>query len=323
VQGPRSQGTVGQIASDPLCRISGGAQDKPISPLGGNTPRIGLLAAWGRFPLLVAEALRREGYHISCIAVADHADPNLRTICQDFQWVGWGSLGGAIKFFRRCGVEHATMAGKFHKVLLYQPGTWWRHRPDWKFIKTFYRYLVTHSRDNKDDSLLGALVDAFAAAGIVFHPATDFAPELLVKQGQIAGRPPSAAQQKDIEFGWQIAKQMGALDIGQSVCVKDRAVLAVEAIEGTDACILRAGDLCRKGGFTVVKVAKPQQDMRFDVPTVGVRTLRTMVAAGARVLAIEGGRTILLDDDEFRQFAAYHRLSVVALPDTWRAEAAA
>jgi DUF1009 family protein len=281
------------------------------------------LAAWGRFPLLVAEALRRAGYHVSCVAVADHADPNLRAICQDFQWTGWGSLGGAIKFFRRCGVQHATMAGKFHKVLLYQPGTWWRHRPDWKFIKTFYHYLITHSRDNKDDTLLGALVDAFAVEGIVFHPATDFAPELLVKQGQIAGRPPSTAQEKDIDFGWHIAKQMGALDIGQSVCVKDRAVLAVEAIEGTDACILRAGELCKKGGFTVVKVAKPQQDMRFDVPTVGVRTLRTMVAAGARVLAIEGGRTILLDDDEFRQFAAYHRLSVVALPDAWRSEAAA
>ena len=116
---------------------------------------------------------------------------------------------------------------------------------------------------------------------------------------------------------------MGALDIGQSVCVKDRAVIAVEAIEGTDACILRAGELCKKGGFTVVKVAKPQQDMRFDVPTVGVRTLRTMVAAGASVLAIEGGRTILLDDDEFRQFAEYHKLSVVALADRPASAAAA
>jgi hypothetical protein len=105
--------------------------------------------------------------------------------------------------------------------------------------------------------------------------------------------------------------------------VKDRAVLAVEAIEGTDACILRAGELCKKGGFTVVKVAKPQQDMRFDVPTVGVRTLRTMVAAGARVLAIESGRTILLDDDEFRQFAAYHKLTVVALAGPSAVEVAA
>jgi DUF1009 family protein len=214
------------------------------------------------------------------------------------------------------------MAGKFHKVLLYQPRLWWRHLPDWTFLRTFYQYFITHSRDNKDDTLLGALADAFAAEGIMFHPATDFAPELLVKPGQIAGRPPSSAQQKDIEFGWEVAKLMGGLDIGQSVCVKDRAVLAVEAIEGTDACILRAGELCKKGGFTIVKVAKPQQDMRFDVPTIGVRTLRTMVSAGARVLAVEGGRTILLDDEEFRQYASYHRLTVVAL-DKWPAAEAA
>jgi DUF1009 family protein len=285
-------------------------------------PRVGLLAAWGRFPVLVAEALKRQGYHISCAAVADLADPTLASICDDFQWIGWGKLGGAVKFFRRCGVSDATMAGKFHKALLYQPKLWWRHIPDWKFVKTFYHHF-TRQRDNKDDTLLGALTDAFAAEGIVFHPATDYAPELLVKSGQITGRPPTAAQQADIEFGWDVAKQMGRLDIGQSVCVKDRAVVAVEAIEGTDACILRAGEYCKKGGFTVVKVAKPQQDMRFDVPTVGVRTLRTMVAAGAKVLAIEGGRTILLDNGEFREFAAYHKLSVIALSGRSATSAAA
>lgn len=284
---------------------------------------VGLLAAWGRYPLLVAQALRRQNYRVSCLAVVHHADPRLRELCDDFTWVGLTKLGGALRFFHRHGVRQATMAGKFHKVLMYQPQLWWQHLPDWKFIKTFYGYFLSYKRDRKDDTLLGALADAFAAEGIEFRPATDFAPELLVKPGQIAGRPPSASQQTDIQFGWDIAKQMGALDIGQSICVKDRAVLAVEAIEGTDACILRAGELCRQGGFTIVKVAKPQQDMRFDVPTVGVRTLRTMVEAGARVLAIEGGRTILLDDDEFRQFAKRHRLSVVALSSSSAAEAAA
>jgi DUF1009 family protein len=284
---------------------------------------VGLLAAWGRFPILVAEALREQDYRISCLAVVDHADPSLRGLCDDFQWVGLAKLGGAIRFFRRRGVRQATMAGKFHKLLIYEPRVWLRHLPDWKFITTFYRYLIAHDRDRKDDTLLGALADAFAAEGITFHPATDYAPELLVKPGPIAGRPPTAAQQTDIEFGWDIAREMGRLDIGQSICVKDRAVLAVEAIEGTDACIHRAGQLCPQGGFTVIKVAKPQQDMRFDVPTVGVRTLRTMVAAGARVLAIEGGRTILLDDDEFRQYAAAHKLSVVAATDRRAGVAAA
>jgi DUF1009 family protein len=285
--------------------------------------RIGLLAAWGGLPIEVARALRAQGYRISCLAVVGHANPALRELCDDFHWIGAAKLGGAIRFFRRCRVSQATMAGKFHKVLIYQPGAWWRHLPDWKFITTFYRYFITHDRDRKDDTLLGVLADAFAAEGITFHPATDYAPELLVKPGQIAGRPPTAAQRKDIEFGWSIAKQMGGLDIGQSVCVKDRAVLAVEAIEGTDACIVRAGQLCPKGGLVVVKVAKPQQDMRFDVPTVGVRTLRAMTAAGAQVLAIEGGRTILLDDEEFRRFAAQHKLSVVALDKCPAAEAAA
>jgi UDP-2,3-diacylglucosamine hydrolase len=284
---------------------------------------VGLLAAWGRFPILVAEELRRQDYRISCLAVVDHADPALLELCDDFHWVGLAKLGGAIRFFRRCGVRQATMAGKFHKVLMYQPRLWLKHLPDWRFVTTFYRYLIMHDHDRKDDTLLGVLVDAFAADGITFLPATDFAPELLVKPGQIAGRPISAAQQKDVEFGWNIAREMGRLDIGQSICVKDRAVLAVEAIEGTDACIHRAGQLCPQGGFTVIKVAKPQQDMRFDVPTVGVRTLRTMVAAGARVLAIEGGRTILLDEDVFRDFAASHKLSVVALTSGAAAETAA
>jgi DUF1009 family protein len=285
--------------------------------------RIGLLAAWGRFPIVVAEALRAQNYHVSCLAVAHHADPRLREICHEFQWVGLAKLGGAIRFFHRRGVEQATMAGKFHKVLMYQPGIWWQHLPDWQFIKTFYHYFITRRRDRKDDTLLGALADAFAAQGITFHPATDYAPQLLVKPGQIAGRPPSAAQRSDIEFGWEIAKQLGALDIGQSICVKDQAVLAVEAIEGTDACILRAGQLCRQGGFTIVKVAKPQQDMRFDVPTVGVRTLQTMAAAGAKVLAIEAGRTILLDDEDFRRVATRLKLTVVALENRPAAEAAA
>ena len=285
--------------------------------------RIGLLAAWGRLPIVVAEALKRENYKISCLAVVDHADPALRDLCDDFHWVGLAKLGGAIRFFRRTGVKQATMAGKFHKVLMYEPKIWLRHLPDWTFIKTFYRYILKRDRDRKDDTLLGALADAFAAEGITFHPATDYAPELLVKPGQVAGKPPSGSQQNDIEFGWDIAKQMGGLDIGQSICIKDRAVLAVEAIEGTDACIHRAGQLCPQGGFTVVKVAKPQQDMRFDVPTVGVRTLRTMVAAGARVLAIESGRTILLDDHEFRSYAADNKLSVVALANRRAVEAAA
>jgi hypothetical protein len=271
----------------------------------------------------VAETLKQAGHRVCCLGVRNHADPVLREICDEFHWVGAGRIGSAIRWYRRHGVAHATMAGKFHKVLLYQPWFWVHFMPDWTTLKTFWPQLVSRNRDSKDDTLLGAITDAFAQGGIVFKPATDFAPELLVKPGNVAGPPPSANQQLDIEFGWKIAKELGRLDIGQSVCVKRQAVLALEAVEGTDLCIRRAGELCRLGGFTVVKVAKPQQDMRFDVPTVGVGTLETMVEAGARVLAIQGGRTILLDDVEFRAFAQRHKLTVVAMADRADCRAAA
>jgi hypothetical protein len=185
--------------------------------------------------------------------------------------------------------------------------------PDWRSIRTFYPHFLAMHKDRRDDTLLGAIVEAFGADGITLGPATDYAPELLVKPGCLTDRRPSAAQETDIQFGWRLAKEMGRLDVGQSVAVKDRAALAVEAIEGTDACIQRAGTLCRAGGFTVVKVAKPQQDMRFDVPTIGLGTLDAMVAAGARVLAVEAGRTIMIDQAEVIAQANRHKLIVVAL----------
>ncbi len=274
---------------------------------------IGLLAGWGRYPIVVAEELRRRGHRVVCTAVRDHADPALAELCDEFHWVGMGSIGGIIRRFRQHGVERAVMAGKIHKVLFYRPGWWLRHHPDWTAARTFYRHFVTGTKDRKDDSLLLAIVQVFADSGVTFEPATDFAPQLLVASGQVAGKPLTVKQLRDVDFGWDLAKQMGGLDVGQTVCVKDQAVLAVEAIEGTDLCIRRAGELCRQGGFTVVKVAKPQQDMRFDVPTVGMKTLESLAAAGGKVLAIEADSTILLDSQEFQEAAARLKLSVVAM----------
>lgn len=279
-----------------------------------NTDRpIGLLAGWGKFPFAVAEALRDAGHRVAGIGIHDHCDPQLAELCDHFDWIGIGGIGKAIRHFRSWGVEQATMAGKVHKVLLYQPGWWLRHRPDWKTIRAFSPQFFFGSGDRRDDTLLHTVVSAFARDGITFQPATDFAPELLVKAGHVAGRRLTGKQQADIEFGWQIAKSMGGLDIGQSICIKDQTVIAVEAIEGTDLCIRRAGQLCTAGGFTVVKVAKPQQDMRFDVPTVGIKTLETMAEAGGEVLAIEADRTILLDQDEFCATATEQKIAVVAV----------
>jgi hypothetical protein len=245
--------------------------------------------------------------------VAGHADPELSRLCHDFRWIGIAKLGRAIRYFQRHRVTEAVMAGKLHKTLLFQPKLWLRCLPDFRMLRAAIPHFVTRSKDCRDDSLLGMLVREFAADGIHFKPATDFAPELLVKPGQLTRRGPSSHQWKDIRFGWTVAKELGRLDIGQSVAVMGQSVLAVEAIEGTDECIRRAGTLCRAGGFTVVKVAKPNQDMRFDVPTIGLGTLDTMVKAGGRVLAVEAGRTIVLDQAAVVEFANRNGLVIVSI----------
>ena len=277
-----------------------------------DSPRIGLIAGWGRYPIVVAEALHSLGFRIYCLGVKHHADPILMDLCDDYQPIGLAKLGKAIRYFRSNGVRHATMAGKIHKVLLFQKFYWLKHLPDLQFLLTFYPQFITRTRDRKDDTMLGTIVDAFAKFGIKIAPATDYAPNLLVGAKQICGAL-SHAQRKDCEFGWELAREMGRLDVGQSVAVKDQAVLAVEAVEGTDECIRRAGKLCPAGGFTIVKVAKPQQDMRFDVPTIGLGTLRTMVEAGAKTLVVEAEKTIILDEAEFVRFAHQNNLKIVAL----------
>ena len=284
----------------------------PPSTLPAGTHKVGLLAGWGRYPVVIAEALAHQGYEVHTFGVKGHADPQLAQLSHKFTWGGLAKLGGAIRFFRRHDVHHVTMAGKIHKFLLFQPWAWFKHLPDWRAIHAFYPHFATTKKDRRDDTLLTAVIDEFARDQITFAPATDFLPELLVNLGQLTKRGPTRHEAKDIEFGWTMAKEMGRLDIGQSVTVKGRATLAVEAIEGTDECIRRAGRLCAPG-FTVVKVAKPKQDMRFDVPTIGLGTLETMVESGASCLAVEAGRTIIIDQPEVIRFADRHRLAIVAV----------
>ncbi len=283
---------------------------------------LAVIAGWGNYPLAVAEALKKQNRRIVGIGIIDHADPKLADYCEQFDWIGIGGIGKAIRLCKRWGAQQAIMAGKLHKVMYYQPNWWIKHRPDWKCLKAFYPQLLGFA-DRKDDTLLSALVNAFAAEGIAFQNVADIAPKLLVQAGHIAGKPLTAKQHKDVEFGWQIAKAIGGLDIGQSVCIKDQTVIAVEAIEGTDLCIRRAGELCTAGGMTIVKVAKPSQDMRFDVPTVGLKTLESIATAGGKVLAIEAGKTILLDQQEFIAAARRLNVSVVALDEAQVARLAA
>ncbi len=280
-----------------------------------NDQHFGIMAGWGQYPIVLARALRQQGHKVFTLLVKDHADPAIKELSDDWTEIGLGQIGKGIRFLRRHQVTTATMVGKIHKVTLFEPFIIWRHKPDWTGFWTFYRHFLTRSIDNKDDSLLMSIVNTLGANGITMVPATDYIPEILVEYGQLCGRRLTQAQRQDIEFGWKLAKEMGRLDVGQSVAVKNQAVLAIEAVEGTDACIRRAGELCRSGGFTVVKVAKPQQDMRFDVPTIGLGTLETLVAAGGTTLAVEADKTIVLDRDEIRNYANKHKLTIVAVHD--------
>ena len=275
---------------------------------------VGMVAGWGRYPMVVAQRLRDEGVPLYIAAVRDHADPELEKWCDRMEWFGVAKLGGHIRFFSRHRVQRVALAGKLFKdKLLYGKGGWWRHLPDWQCIKTMYPHFVTRTRDTRDDSLLTDVCNAYLRRGIEIVPGTDFAPHLLVEEGVLSKRHPTFAEQKDIQFGWCIAKQMGALDIVQGVMVLDQTVLAVEAVEGTDALITRTGTICPRGGFTLVKVAKPQQDPRFDLPTIGLRTLKLLHQAGGRCLAIEAGKTILVERDEVLSFAAEKRIAIVAI----------
>ncbi len=272
--------------------------------------RVGLLAGWGRFPVLFAEAARAQGVKVCALGIDGMYSDELPALCDHFDVTPLARLGRAIRYFRRQQVDHIVMAGKVEKRVLFHPLRVFKLWPDWRSLHMWFRY----ARNNKsDDTLLMAVIREFERDGLRFASALDFCPELLVKHGFLTRKQPSPKQWKDIHFGWEIAKQMGGLDIGQTVVVNDTAIIAVEAIEGTDECIRRAGLLCRRGNLTIVKVAKPQQDRRFDVPTIGMQTIETMSEAGARCLAVEAGQTILLDEPEVVERANKLGIAIVSL----------
>jgi DUF1009 family protein len=281
-----------------------------ISISSASEPPIGLLAGSGRFPVHFAEKARSLSIPVVCVGIRHEAPPELARLVPRFYWAGLARLGRMIRCFKHEGVERIVMAGKIRKTAMHMRWRILRLWPDWRTLRFWY---CRPRPDNRDDTLLLAVIDEFARDGLRFESALDLCPELLVRPGVLTRRPPTASEENDIAFGWELAKEMGRLDVGQSVAVKERAVLAVEAIEGTDRAIARAGELCRSGGFVVVKVAKPQQDIRFDVPTVGCTTVDSLRQAGGRVLAIEAGKTILIDEEETVALANRHGITIVAL----------
>ena len=278
------------------------------------SPPIGIVAGWGNYPLIVAQTLQASNQRVVIAAINQHADSRLAKFADKIAWFGVARIGGHQRLFRQHGVEKVVLAGKLFKDrILYSRGGWLGLLPDVTTVRAFFNIVVTRRKDQNDDSLMMAVVNSYERRGMEIVPGTDYAPQLLAEEGVLTRTKPSFGQRKDIEFGWRIAKQMGGLDIGQSITVRDQAVLAVEAMEGTDACIERTGSVCPRGGFTLIKVAKPQQDFRFDLPTIGLQTIDRMKRAGGKAIAIEAKKTIIVDRVELIQTADRAGISIISI----------
>lgn len=269
---------------------------------------LGLIAGSGRLPHILVENARRKGERVVCVGIRDEADPGLKDQVDRFHWCGVAKVGRLIRILKREGVDRAVMAGKVRKTRMYTPFRVLRMRPDLRTFKIWYRTV----RDKSDDTLLGALARELESEGIRVMDTTPWMGKHLAEKGVLTERRPSAAEEKDIRFGLKIALGLGRLDVGQSVAVKEEAVVAVEAMEGTDGMIARAGDLCR-GGFVTVKMAKPNQDLRFDIPTIGPDTIRTLREAGGKVLVVEARKTLIVDPEETIAEANRRGIAVVVV----------
>ena len=273
--------------------------------------RVGIIAGFGEYPVLLAEFLCRKGYEVYCLGIRDQADARILEYCKDHLWMGFGQFGKAVRYCKKHKITQATMAGGISKRQFHRSWLIWRYLPDFYTIRMFAPHFAFRTKENTNDSLLLTCVEAFERQGITILPGTDLAPEMLVKHELLTQRGPTKAQWKDIQFGWRISKELGRLDIGQVVTVKDQAVIALEALEGTDECIARSGRLCP--GFIMLKLAKPQQDKRFDMPSFGMQTIQSLAAAGGKVLVIEADMTVLVGQQNVIDFANQNGIVIVAL----------
>ena len=260
---------------------------------------------------MVLEGAKRAGCHVVVIGLRGLADGELAGRADVFKWAGLTRLGRWIRILKRHRAGGVILAGSVEKTGMYGRWRWLRHVPDWTAVKLWFFKLA----DKRNDSVLAAVADEFANHGIIMQDCIHYSAEHLAPKGVLTRRQPSGGQLKDADFGWTIAKEMGRLDIGQSIAVKETEVIAVEAIEGTDRMIERAGALCPKGGWTLVKVAKPQQDLRFDVPTVGPDTIARLKPHGAGMLVIEAGKTVVIDREKMIAAAAAAGIVVLARMD--------
>jgi DUF1009 family protein len=265
--------------------------------------KIGLIAGVGRLPVEFARAARGMGVHVIGVGVLPEVDPELSQVTHTYENINIAKLDRIFKVFKREQVTEITLLGKITKELVYAH----REMPDLRVLKIFSRI-----KNFSDDTVTLALVEELAAEGITVLDQTELLRPLMPEPGVLTQRKPTDAELADMRFGLDMAKKIGGLDIGQTVVVKNRALMAVEAIEGTDACIRRGGQLGR-GGVTVAKSAKPKQDMRFDVPGVGPDTVDSMIEAGAVALVIEAAKTLVVDRENMVNKANQHGITIVAM----------
>ena len=264
--------------------------------------KFGLIAGNGKFPFLVLEGAKRAGASVAVAAIREETDPEIERVASRVTWVGIGQLGKMLRFFKNEGVEKAIMAGQVKHVQIFS-----RAIPDVRML----RMLLRLPRRNTD-ALIGAVANELASEGIELIDSTVFLKDQLPSPGTLTKRGPDERERGDMEYGLEIAREIARLDLGQTIVIRERACVAIEAMEGTDAVIRRAGQLA-PGRLTVVKIAKPDQDMRFDVPVVGIPTIESMRAAGATCLCLTAGKTLMFDRDEMINLADDQKLAIVAV----------
>lgn len=244
-------------------------------------------------PFMVAAGARRRGLRVICVGLAGYVDGPLADEVDAFHPVAVARPGSWIRKLRKHGVTRTVMVGQVTKSHLFTPWRILRYLPDWRAFRIYYWRL--RGKSKQTDTLLSALAEELAGGGVVLEDSTMYCEEYLAEAGVMTQHKPGIRIENDIEFGWPLAKKLGELDIGQAIAVREREVIAVEAIEGTAEMIKRAGQFCKAGGWTLIKTAKPAQDMRFDVPCVGPETIRDLAAGGGKCLVIEAGKTLVID----------------------------
>jgi len=261
---------------------------------------LGIIAGNGVYPRLLANSARKAGVRkIIAAAFTDETDPALAQLVDLIEWMRVGQLSRLLKFFRDQNIHYAIMAGQIAPKNLFDL------HPDWKAL-----LVLAKLKQRNAETIFAAIADELAKVDVDLLPATTFLEDSLASAGLIAGPKLSGREEEDVDFGWKIAKEIARLDIGQTVIVKNGMIVAVEALEGTNDAIKRGGALARKG-CVMVKVAKPHQDMRFDVPVIGIETIRAAVEVELRVIAIEAGKTLLLERNAIVDLAAREKISIV------------